>query len=148
MFKRLSNAILGILSVSSTWSIRLETALSGTVAGSDILGNRYFTAKARRGTKRERRFVLYADMAGGRGYDASQVPPEWHSWLHHQTDIVPAKDDPRRHVWQKPWQPNLTGTGRAYFPPGHALGGGKRDKATGDYVAWQPAPTPSSDSQG
>ena len=146
MFKALSNAILSVLSVSSTLSIRLETGLFGKAVGTDTLGNRYFTGKARRGTKRERRFVIYANMAGGRGYDASQVPPEWHGWLHHQTDLVPQANNPLRHLWQKPPQANLTGTGLAYFPPGHALGGGKRDKATGDYQAWMPPVMPPSSS--
>ena len=138
MFKRLSNAILSVLSVSSTWSIQLETMLFGKAVGTDTLGNRYFTAKARRGTKRERRFVLYADMTGGRHYDASQVPPEWHGWLHHQTNEIPQANNPLRHVWQLPPQANMTGTDKAYFPPGHVLGGNQRDKATGDYQAWTP----------
>jgi NADH:ubiquinone oxidoreductase subunit len=32
----------------------------------------------------------------------------------------------------------LTGTELAYRPPGHALAGNHRDKATGDYEAWTP----------
>ena len=35
-------------------------------------------------------------------------------------------------------EPNHTGTNAAYLPPGHDLRGGKRDRATGDYEAWQP----------
>jgi NADH:ubiquinone oxidoreductase subunit len=34
--------------------------------------------------------------------------------------------------------PNLTGTDRAYRPPGHTLQGGRRDRATGDYEPWTP----------
>lgn len=138
MFKRIGHFIQSILSVSSTISVRLETGLFAKHVGTDALGNRYFVGKPRRGTKRERRFALYANMAGDRGYDASQVPPEWHGWLHHQTNDLPAADNPLRHSWQKPPQANQTGTANAYFPPGHALGGGKRDKATGDYQAWTP----------
>jgi NADH:ubiquinone oxidoreductase subunit len=32
----------------------------------------------------------------------------------------------------------MTGTNRAYRPPGHVLAGGHRDAATGDYEAWTP----------
>jgi NADH:ubiquinone oxidoreductase subunit len=70
--------------------------------------------------------------------EASLVPPEWHGWLHHQTDVVPPRDSRHRKDWQKPHQSNVTGTDVAYLPPGHTLKGGKRDAATGDYTAWQP----------
>ena len=136
--KKLKDFILGVLSVSSTWSIRMHTGMVGTLVGTDSLGNRYFTGKPRGGSKQQRRFVIYAHMEGGRGYDASQVPPEWHGWLHHQTNSVPAAQNSLRHVWQQAPQANMTGTVNAYFPPGHTLGGGQRDKATGDYTAWQP----------
>lgn len=136
--KKLTNFILGILSVSSTLSVRMQMGLTGKHVGTDALGNRYFTGKPRGGSKRERRFVLYAHMEGGRGYDASQVPPEWHGWLHHQTNTLPPAQNPLRHTWQLPPQANLTGTANAYAPPGHPLSGGVRQKATGDYQAWEP----------
>ena len=46
----------------------------------------------------------------------------------------------RAQPWEKPHLPNLTGTAAAdaYRPPGHILGAGKRDRATGDYEPWQP----------
>lgn len=138
MFTRLKNLVLSTLSVSSTWSVCIHLGLAGKYVGTDMLGNRYFTGKPRRGTKQERRFVLYANMAGGRGYDASQVPPEWHGWLHHQTNELPQAHNPLRHSWQLPPQQNMTGTAQAYFPPSHAMTDGQRDKATGDYQAWTP----------
>jgi NADH:ubiquinone oxidoreductase subunit len=138
MLQHLKNAILSTLSTTSTWSVRMHLGLAGKLVGMDTLGNRYFTGKPRRGSKQERRFVLYATMAGGRGYDASQVPPEWHGWLHHQTNILPQAQNPLRHDWQLPPQQNLTGTAGAYFPPSHAMKDGQRAKATGDYQAWTP----------
>ncbi len=106
----------------------------GKKIGVDHLGNTYFEGKARVGYKNKRRWVLYKDEP-----EASSVPPEWHGWLHHQTDTVPAKTQKSfRRPWQTPHQPNLTGTNQAYHPPGHALKGGARDKATGDYQAWSP----------
>jgi NADH:ubiquinone oxidoreductase subunit len=101
--------------------------------GTDQLGNVYFSAKARKGYKRERRWVVYKGAP-----EASNIPPEWHGWMHHQTDVVPANDRSFRRDWQKPHQPNMTGTNLAYRPPGHVLEGGQRDKATGDYEPWRP----------
>jgi NADH:ubiquinone oxidoreductase subunit len=111
-----------------TWVTRAKNV------GEDGYGNRYFTAGARPGYKRERRWVLYKGSP-----EASAVPPEWHGWLHHQSDAIPASRTASfRRPWQKPHRPNLTGTTGAYRPPGHMLEGGQRDKATGDYEAWQP----------
>jgi NADH:ubiquinone oxidoreductase subunit len=102
--------------------------------GEDGHGNRYFAASPRKGYRRERRWVLYKGAP-----EASAVPPEWHGWLHHQTDEIPDSGKASfRRSWQKPHQPNLTGTLQAYRPPGHMLEGGRRDRATGDYEAWQP----------
>lgn len=102
--------------------------------GTDQYGNRYYSAKPRPGYKRDRRWVIYRGTP-----EASKVPPEWHGWLHHQTDDVPDnKSLSYRRTWQKPHIPNMTGTTAAWRPPGHLLSGGQRDGATGDYEAWVP----------
>lgn len=110
-------------------------ASGGARVGVDAAGNVYYRAKPRPGYKRERRWVVYHGEP-----EASSVPPEWHGWLHHQTDVAPegGEDGSLRRPWQKPPQPNLTGTNRAYRPPGHVLSGGDRAPATGDYRAWTP----------
>ncbi len=122
---------LGVLSPAHisffTWS------KGGQTVGQDAFGNTYYRAKPRQGYKRERRWVMYEGAP-----EASKVPPEWHGWLHHQTDIVPDPKESYRREWQKPHRPNMTGTNLAYRPPGHILEGGQRDKATGDYQAWTP----------
>lgn len=97
-------------------------------------GNRYYEAAPRKGYARPRRWVMYKDVP-----EASAVPPEWHGWLHYQTDVVPQDEgESFRRPWQKPHQANMTGTTEAYRPPGHILSGGQRERATGDYEAWQP----------
>lgn len=118
---------LGVL--SPTYMIGMR----GERVGEDQLGNVYYRAKPRPGYKRERRWVMYKGAP-----EASLIPPEWHGWMHHQTDAVPSNDEGFRRSWQKPHQPNLTGTTGAYRPPGHVLEGGQRDKATGDYEPWRP----------
>lgn len=121
---------LGVLSPAH---INLFSALRRkTHVGTDGFGNKYYVGAPRKGYSRERRWVMYNGTP-----EATMVPPEWHGWLHYQTDDVPSKKGFRR-KWQKPHQPNMTGTTGAYRPPGHILEGGKRDKAYGDYEAWKP----------
>ncbi len=125
--------IKAITSVASTIYLKIFTAFNGEHVGQDHLGNMYYRGKPRGGYKRERRWVHYnGDI------NASRIPPEWHGWIHHQTDEVPQEKNPYRREWQKEHQENKTGTDEAYRPPGHVLEGGQRDKATGDYKAWTP----------
>jgi len=116
-----------------TIGTRLFTWLRGEPVGTDAFGNRYFRDKRRRAGRRERRWVLYAGEPEG-----SAVPPEWHGWLHHTTDEVPVEGDRKRRPWQKPYEPNMTGTEAAYRPPGAVLAGGRRPHGTDDYEPWRP----------
>jgi NADH:ubiquinone oxidoreductase subunit len=123
---------LGVLSPTYMRWFRLFAR--GKKIGMDALGNRYYEGPARPGYKRKRRWVLYKGAP-----EASMIPPEWHGWIHHQTDAIPSSEtESFRRPWQKPHQQNMTGTTAAYRPPGHILQGGKRDKATGDYKPWTP----------
>ncbi len=131
-------AKLSIFGALTNIQILLYSALHGKRVGTDALGNIYYRGKPRAndrfaGKPRERRWVIYKDAP-----EASLVPPEWHGWLHHQTDRVPDSANAHRKAWQKPHQPNLTGSDQTYLPPGHAARGGHRDSATGDYQPWQP----------
>ncbi len=124
--------LLGVMSPAYTKFVTLFGG--GKKIGADDYGNRYYEAKPRKGYKYTRRWVIYKGEP-----EASKVPPEWHGWLHHQTDVAPSQQDASyRRPWQKPHMPNVTGTNAAYRPPGHLLEGGERDKATGDYEAWTP----------
>ncbi len=111
-----------------TW---LFTRLKGRRVGADSLGNVYYEERRPRPGYRKRRWVAYAGVA-----EASVVPPEWHAWLHHTTD-APLTGQPKWR-WEKPHQPNPTGTPASYRPPGHDYSGGQRARATGDYEAWTP----------
>ncbi len=115
---------------------RLFTLFRGQEVGRDSYGNRYYEERrARSAELRRRRWVIFA-----RGQEeATLVPPDWHAWLHYTTD---APLTGPRYDWQKPHQPNLTGTPYAYFPPGHDYRGGRRPPATGDYEAWSPDAPP------
>ena len=110
---------------------RLFTMLKGRSVGTDATGNIYYEERRARPGLRGRRWVMYAGAP-----EASDVPPEWHAWLHYTTD-APLAEAARR-PWQKPYVPNLTGTAAGYRPPGHDYQGGQRAAATGDYEAWTP----------
>lgn len=114
---------------------RLFTLLKGRSVGTDATGNVYYQERRPRPNMRSRRWVIYA-----RSPEASDVPPEWHAWLHYTTE-TPLTDAPHR-PWQKPYVPNLTGTAASYRPAGHDYRGGHRAAATGDYEFWTPPAAP------
>lgn len=112
-----------------TW---LNTKINGRLVGTDSAGNTYYVERrVPAAGQRARRWVAFAGAA-----EASVVPPEWHAWLHYTVD-EPLSEAGRK-PWQKPHQPNATGTAASYRPAGHDYQGGHRAKATGDYEAWTP----------
>jgi NADH:ubiquinone oxidoreductase subunit len=125
---------MGLLKQIFTWwegatlTTRFFVRRGGREVGRDSLGNVYYAAK-----NGDRRFVLYNGPN-----DASRVPPEWHSWLHHQVDGPPDESLPPPPKFHKEPVPNLTGTPLAYRPAGAIERGGRRAAASGDYEAWAP----------
>ena len=112
---------------------RLLTWLKGELVGYDEFGNAYYQERGRPyRPRRRRRWVVYNGEV-----EASRVTPDWHGWLHYTVDDPPSPERPR-YPWQKPHQPNLTGTPQAYRPRGHDYKGGQRARATGDYEPWTP----------
>ena len=116
----------------ATIGIHNTIARRGVLVGKDDYGNTYYEARDNKDSYdgRKRRWVTYTGYA-----EASKVPPEWHGWLHH---TVNAPLETPKQSWIKPHQSNMTGTDKAYLPPGHDQRGGERAKATGDYQAWTP----------
>jgi len=105
----------------------------GVRVGEDEQGNRYYEERRPSLEGRKRRWVLYKGLA-----EASRVPPDWHAWLHHTIQDPPTVAPLRRQKWEKPHQPNLTGTVGAYRPRGSLARGGVRQPSTADYEAWTP----------
>ncbi len=116
----------------ATFGTWLNTKRNGIAVGEDHLGNHYFEAK-RADAGFKRRWVMYAGIN-----DASVVPPEWHSWLHHTIDDVPARGLPQARAWQISGTRNPTGSETAYRPAGALETSARRARATGDYEAWSP----------
>lgn len=129
---------MGILKSIFTWwdgatiGTSWFTARAGRKVGEDGLGNVYYEAK-KAVDGRRRRWVIYNGAN-----DASRVPPEWHGWLHSTLDALPEQALPPVRAWQRPPEPNWTGTPQAYRPAGALEAGGRRAAATGDYEAWSP----------
>lgn len=111
-----------------TLGTRFYTWRKGEMIGEDSFGNRYYRAR-----NSQRRWVIYKGEA-----DPSCIPPGWHGWMHYRTDIPPTDESYTPKDWQKPHQPNLTGTAAAYRPKGSALTPDRRPNVTGDYDAWSP----------
>ena len=114
-----------------TFGTMLFTARKGQKVGTDALGNTYYRADVP--PLGERRWVIYKGEA-----DASAIPPGWHGWIHKKTDVLPTDDGYQAKSWERPHQPNLTGSPGAYRPDGSILTPANRPAATGDYEAWSP----------
>lgn len=113
----------------------IHTWFHGRQVGADEFGNRYFEARKAGPDGRRKRWVMYRGIV-----EPTKVPPHWHGWLHYTFDKLPTDADRKRYSWQKPHQPNLTGTTHRYLPPGHLERGGERSwSASGDYIPWNPS---------
>ena len=110
----------------STIGTQLYTMRNGQKVGEDDQGNTYYQTR-----DGKRRWVMFNGEA-----EASRVSPDWHGWLHHTYDESPA-DRPLAHkAWEKPHQPNLTGTVAAYAPSGSLRQAAPAERR--DYEAWSP----------
>jgi len=119
---------------SQTFGTQFWTWAFGEFVGTDEFGNRYYRTRGRKvdaTLAMERRWVIYNGVA-----EASMVPPSWHGWLHHTVDTPPTDENYQARPWQKAHRPNLTGTARAYRPPGSVLN--PKPRTPGQDTAYEP----------
>jgi len=112
----------------------IRTLLKGRFIGQDVYGNRYYCERSWWPWSRSpgsRRWVLYKGLA-----EASKIPAEWHSWLH-GGPATPLETASAKYPWQKPHQPNLTGTPNSYQPS--VLAAPKNKEAPKYYEPWTPS---------
>ena len=117
---------------SQTLGTRLHTWRYGKRVGQDETGNIYYEGGID-SEGRTRRWVIYRNYS-----EASAIPPGWHGWMHHRVDVAPASETYKPRDWQKPHQPNETGTALAYRPPGSIVGAKPAVIPAPDYQAWRP----------
>ncbi|KAF4393346.1 hypothetical protein F8388_023150 [Cannabis sativa] len=119
--------------------------IGATLVGVDKVGNKYYQQLDTQYGRH--RWVEYAEK--GR-YNASQVPPEWHGWLHYITDHTGDEAStanlfyslyllmlkPKRYGIEH--KENFSGEGDEYIyhSKGHALNPGQRNWTR--YQPWQP----------
>ncbi|SCW27736.1 NADH:ubiquinone oxidoreductase subunit [Rhizobium mongolense subsp. loessense] len=115
-----------------TLGTRFATWRFGKRVGEDEFGNVYYEG-GMSSYGLPKRWVIYKGYA-----EASAIPPGWHGWMHHRTDVPPSKENYVSKEWQKAHRPNLTGSAQAYRPPGSLAVAGERPRVTGDYDAWTP----------
>ncbi|XP_054163162.1 probable NADH dehydrogenase [ubiquinone] 1 alpha subcomplex subunit 12 [Oppia nitens] len=92
---------------------RMDDLKMGTLVGTDKFGNKYYENNEY--FHGRNRWVYYSDDSH-LDYDASQIPAEWHQWLHYTTDIPPSVQPPVRHKWMIDHTPNYSGTALQYVP--------------------------------
>ena len=120
----------------TTWGTSWTTYLRGEEVGTDEFGNRYFRTKGGKvdpvlGV--ERRWVIYKDVA-----EATMIPPGWYGWMHHLRDEPEPEQNYTPREWEKPHQPNRTGTAEAYRPQGSIFRPDPEAGVSAGYDAWTP----------
>lgn len=101
--------------------------------GEDELKNRYFEDRSE--TYGRDRWVEYVDE---RNPDSLKVTPEWHAWLHHNTDAAPSMQPLPAPLYQVDAGGNPTGTLDAYVPPHHRLHKRFHGSALEKFEPWRP----------
>ena len=90
---------------SQTIGTRLNTFFFGKLIGKDISGNKYYESKS------GKRWVIYNGEV-----EASKIPSEWYSWMHHTSNKIENSHNLKKYQWQKDHKPNNTGTEKSYHP--------------------------------
>ena len=104
-----------------TLGTKMKTIFFGKLVGSDNYGNKYYESKS------GKRWVIYSNEI-----DASKIPVEWYSWMHFTKNRIEKNHELKKYEWQKPHQPNLTGTETAYYPNKK-----KQDAINKKYKSWK-----------
>ena len=102
-----------------TFGTRLQIFFSGKLVGEDKNGNKYYESKL------GRRWVIYASEV-----EASKIPDEWYSWMHHMNNKIENDHNLKKYDWQKEHLPNQTGSENSYHPK-------KYDNLKKKYKSWK-----------
>tara|TARA_B100000530_G_scaffold249318_1_gene163783 strand:+ start:1889 stop:2248 length:360 start_codon:yes stop_codon:yes gene_type:complete len=103
-----------------TIGTRIQTLFYGTYVGKDKKGNKYYESKS------GKRWVIYNGEI-----EASKIPDEWYSWIHHIGNKIENSHELKKYNWQKEHLPNQTGTEKSYHPKKN------KDAIKKKYNSWQ-----------
>ena len=104
-----------------TLGTKIKTIFFGKLVGTDSYGNKYYESKS------GKRWIIYSNEI-----DATKIPVEWYSWMHFTKNRIEKDHELKKYDWQKPHQPNLTGTEAAYYPNKK-----KQDEINKKYKSWK-----------
>ncbi|XP_003389329.1 PREDICTED: NADH dehydrogenase [ubiquinone] 1 alpha subcomplex subunit 12-like [Amphimedon queenslandica] len=90
--------------------LRLRDIRIGTIVGQDKFGHVYYENKEHFFGRHR---WVYKEASG---FDITQIPPEWHRWLHSMTDHTPIEDPPPPRKFYLDPTVNKTGTRGEYVP--------------------------------
>jgi len=88
-----------------TLGTRIQTLFYGKYIGKDEKENKYYQSKS------GKRWVIYNGEV-----EASKIPDEWYSWIHHINNKIENSHDLKKYKWQKKHLPNQTGTKNSHHP--------------------------------
>lgn len=115
-------------------------SIFGRLVGEDNYGNKYFELKKKDFFGRKRRVCLFRGRA-----EASNIPPEWHLFMHYQHESSKIPVNIRKYKWQRNYLPDLTLSSIKYLPKNHLLHNSKTNlynaKGGGDpfkFRSWKP----------
>uniref|UniRef100_A0A0N4ZWG0 NADH dehydrogenase [ubiquinone] 1 alpha subcomplex subunit 12 n=1 Tax=Parastrongyloides trichosuri TaxID=131310 RepID=A0A0N4ZWG0_PARTI len=83
----------------------MDATRGGVLVGEDKFGNKYYEDNTF--FMPRNRYVVFPDRVW-LDYDASQIPPEWHRWLHHIGNETPEKEPLQRQKWVLDHAENLS----------------------------------------
>ncbi|OAF68478.1 NADH dehydrogenase [ubiquinone] 1 alpha subcomplex subunit 12 [Intoshia linei] len=96
-------------------SYKNDTLKHGKCVGEDQFGNKYFYNPNY--FVGRSRWIEYSNKTGW-DYNASEIPPMWHAWIHYQTDSIPNTKEilKNRKPWMTEHTENKTGTIDNFLP--------------------------------
>ncbi|XP_071961084.1 NADH dehydrogenase [ubiquinone] 1 alpha subcomplex subunit 12-like [Antedon mediterranea] len=93
--------------------VRGEDLRIGTLVGEDQFGNKYYESD--RYFVGRHRWVSYTRNRFW-DYDSTQIPPEWHRWIHCMTDQPPSSNPLEKPKFYMEHTENFSGSNRRYVP--------------------------------
>ncbi len=65
--------------------------------------------------------------------EASKIPSEWYSWMHHTGNKIENSHELDKYSWQKEHMPNQTGTENSYHPKKNK----SKNASNKKYTSWK-----------